>query len=52
MGDDFGSRSVTVCRLRSDSDLRQHTQQCRDAPWQKSKQTQPEPMSSLNYYPP
>ena len=37
---------MTDCRLRSDSDLRQHTQQCRAAPRRKSKQTQPGPMSS------
>ena len=46
MGDDIGSDSVTDCCIRSDSDLRQHTQQCRAAPPQKSKQTQPKPMSS------
>ena len=51
MGDDIGSCSVTDCRLRSDSNLRGHNQQCRAAPWQKSKQTQPEPMSSPINYP-
>ena len=51
MGDDIGLGSVTDCRLRSDSDLRQHTQQCRAAPWQKSKQMQPKPMSSPINYP-
>ena len=42
MGDDIGSGSVTDCPLRSDSDIRWHTQQCRAAPRQKSKQVQPE----------
>ena len=51
MGDDIGSSSVTDCRLRLDSEVRQHIQQCRAAPWQKSKQTQPEPMSSPINYP-
>ena len=46
MGDDIRSGSVTDCRLRSDSDLRLHTQQCRGAPFQKSKQKQTQPMSS------
>ena len=41
MGDDICLGSVTDCRRRSDSDFRQHTQQCRAAPQQKSKQTQP-----------
>ena len=45
MGDDIGSGSVTVCRPRSDSDLRRHIQQYRAAPWRKLKQMQPEPMS-------
>ena len=50
MGDDIGSSSVTDCRLRLDSEVRGHIQQCRAAPWQKSKQTQSEPMSSpINY---
>ena len=40
MGDDICSGSVTDCRLRSFSD---HTQQCRAAQRQKSKQTQPNP---------
>ena len=48
---EIGLGSVTDCRLRSDSDLRQHTQQCRAAPRQKSKQMQPEPMSSPINYP-
>ena len=51
MDDDIGSGSVTDCRLRSFSDRRQHTQQCRAAPRQKSKQMQPEPMSSPINYP-
>ena len=46
MGDDIGSGSVTDCCLRSFSDHRRHTQQCRAALRRKSKQTQPEPMSS------
>ena len=45
MTSDIGSSSMT------DSDLRQHTQQCRAAPRQKSKQMQPEPMSSTVNYP-
>ena len=44
MGDDISSGSMTDCHLRSFSDHRRHTQQCRAAPRQKSKQ--PEPMSS------
>jgi len=40
MGDDIGSGSVTGCHLRSFSDHRRHTQQCRAARRQKSKQTQ------------
>ena len=52
MGDDIGLGSVTDCRLRSFCDHRQHTQQCRAAPLQKSKQIQPQPMSSpINYVP-
>ena len=46
MGDDISLGSVTDCRLRSFFDHRQNTQQCRGAPFQKSKQKQPEPMSS------
>ena len=50
MGDDIGLGSVTDCHLRSDSDLRRQTQQCRAAPWEKSKQMQPELMSlTINY---
>ena len=50
MGDDIGSGLVTDYRLRSFSDHRRHTQQCRAAPRQKSKQMQPELMSSpINY---
>ena len=50
MGDDIGSSSVTDCLLRSFSDHRWHTQQCRAAPQWKSKQMQPQPMSSpINY---
>ena len=50
MGDDIGSGSVTNSHLRSFSDHRRHTQQCKAASWQKSKQTQPESMSSpINY---
>ena len=48
MGDDIGLGSVTNCRLRSDSNLRWYTQQCRAAPRQKSKQTQPKQMTSPN----
>ena len=51
MGDDIGSSSVIDCRLRLDSKVRRHIQQCRAAPRQKSKQTQPEPMSSPINYP-
>ena len=51
MGDDIGLGSVTDCGLRSDSNLWRHTQQCRAAPRQKSKQTQPKPMSSPINYP-
>ena len=51
MGDDIGSGSLTDCRLRSFSDHRRHTQQCRTAPWQKSKQMQPKTMSSPINYP-
>ena len=53
MGDDIGSGSVTDCLLRSFSDHKLHTQQCRAAPQQKSKQTQPKPklMSSPINYP-
>ena len=51
MGDDIGSSSVTDCRLRLDSEVRQQMQQCRAAQWQKSKQTQPNPMSSPINYP-
>ena len=51
MGDVIGLGSVTDCRLRSFSNHRRHTQQCRAAPQQKSKQTQPEPMSSPINYP-
>ena len=51
MGDDIGLGSVTDCRLRSDYDLRRHTQQYRATPRQKSKQTQPEQMSSPINYP-
>ena len=36
MGDAIGSGSVTDCCLRSFCDHRQHTQQCRAAPRQKS----------------
>ena len=46
MGDDIGSGSVTDCLLRSFSDHKRHTQQCRAALQQKSKQTEPELMSS------
>ena len=50
MGDDIGSGSVTGCRLWSLGDLRQHTMLVE----QKSKQTEPEPMSlplnHLSYY--
>ena len=51
MGDDMGLGSVTDYRLRSFSNHRQHTQQCRAAPWQKSKQMQPKPISSPINYP-
>ena len=51
MGDDIGTDSVTDCHLRSFSDHRRHTQQCRAAPWQKPRQAQPEPMSSPINYP-
>jgi hypothetical protein len=47
MGDDISSGSVTDCRLRSDSDLRQY----RAAPRQKSEQTQYKLMSSPINYP-
>ena len=47
MGDDIGSGSVTGCRLRSLGDHRQHTVQVE----RKSKQTEPEPMSSPINYP-
>ena len=50
MGDDIGSGSVTDCLLRSFSDLKGHTQQCRAALRRKSKQTKPEPKASpINY---
>ena len=51
MGDDIGSGSVTDCLLRSFSDLKGHTQQCRAALRQKLKQTEPEPMSTPINYP-
>ena len=53
MGDDIGSGWVTDCLLRLFSDLKGHTQQCRAALRQKSKQTEPEPepMSSPINYP-
>ena len=51
MGDEIGSGSVTDCSLMSFYDHRWYTQQCRAAPLQKSKQTQPEPMSSPINYP-
>ena len=51
MGDDIGSGSVTDCLLRSFSDHKRHTQQCRAALQQKSKQTKPELMSSPINYP-
>ena len=41
MGDDICLGSVTDCLLRSFSDLKGHTQQCRAALQQKSKQTEP-----------
>ena len=47
MGDDISSGSVTDCLLRSFSDLKGQTQQCRAALRQKSKQTKPEPMSLI-----
>ena len=50
MVNDNGSGSVTDCLLRSFSDHRRH-QQCRAAPRQKSKQTQPIPTSSPINYP-
>ena len=46
MGDDIGSGSVTDCRPRLFSGHRHNTQHCRAALQQKSKQTEPEPMSS------
>ena len=50
MGNDISSGSVTDCHLRSASDLRRYTQQCKAAPRWRSKQTQPEPISShINY---
>ena len=51
MGDDIGLGSVTDCLLRSFSALNIHTQQCRAALRQKSKQTKPAPMSSTINYP-
>ena len=51
MGDDISLDSVTDCLLRSFSDLKLHTQQCRAAIRQKSKQTEPELMSSPINYP-
>ena len=51
MGDNIGSGSVTDCLLRSFSDLKGHTQQCRAALWQKSEQTEPELISSPINYP-
>ena len=51
MGDDIGSGSVTDCLLRSFFDPKGHTQQCRAAIRQKSKQTEPELMSSPINYP-
>ena len=51
MGDDIGSGSVTDCLLRSFLPLFRHTQQCRAAGRQKSKQMQPELMSSPINYP-
>ena len=51
MGDDIGSGSVTDCLLRSFSNHKLHTQQCRAALQQKSKQTKPELMSSPINYP-
>ena len=47
MGVDISSGSVTDCLLRLFSNLKGHTQQCRIALLRKSKQTEPEPMSSL-----
>ena len=46
MGDDISLGSVTDCLLRSFSDLKGHTQQCRAVLRQKSKQTEPKSMSS------
>ena len=51
MGDGIGSSSVTDCLLRSFSDLKGHTQQCRAALRQKSEQTETEPISSPINYP-
>ena len=51
MGDDIGSSWATDCLLRSFSDLKGHTQQYRAALQQKSKQTEPKPMSSPINYP-
>ena len=45
-GDATETGHVTDCLLRSDSDLGQHTQQYRPAPWQKGKQTRPVSVSS------
>ena len=42
MSDDIGSGSVTDCLLRSFSNLKGQTQQCRAALWQKSKQKEKE----------
>ena len=51
MGDNIGSGSVTDCLLRSFSDLKGHTQQCRAALQQKSKRTEAKRMSSPINYP-
>ena len=51
MGDDIGSGSVTGCRLWSLRDHRRHTQLHWAALRRKSKQTEPEPMSSPINYP-
>ena len=49
MGDDIGSGSLTDCHIRSDSDLRQHTQQ--SCTTEKIKTNAPELMSStINYH--
>ena len=50
MGDDIGSSSVTDCLLRLFSTLNVHTQQCRAALQQKSKQTEPKTNALLRPY--